>query len=220
MPTSRPDRAFAVFGGTFDPIHKAHLACAQYVLTHCAVREVQLMPCHLPAHRASPGVSAEHRAAMVQIAIQDMPGLQLQPLELNKHSPSYTVDSLRLLREQYPRGGLLFVMGMDSLAYFKQWHQWQSILQLAHLVVCQRPGSSATQGDCPALLEQFGTNSLQDLHLLDAGKIMLLDNPPQELSATRIRTLLEKNQPDNELNQLLPAEVLQYIKTQRLYSGI
>lgn len=220
MPTSRPDRAFAVFGGTFDPIHKAHLACAQYVLTHCAVREVQLMPCHLPAHRASPGVSAEHRAAMVQIAIQDMPGLQLQPLELNKHSPSYTVDSLRLLREQHPRGGLLFVMGMDSLAYFKQWHQWQSILQLAHLVVCQRPGSTAADGDCPALLEQFGTNSLQDLHLLDCGKIMLLDNPPLDLSATRIRTLLEKSQSAAELSQLLPAEVLQYIKTERLYCGI
>lgn len=220
MPTSRPDRAFAVFGGTFDPIHRAHVACAQYVLQHCAVREVQLMPCHLPPHRASPGVSAEHRAAMVQLAIQHIPGLSLQSLELNKHSPSYTVDSLRLLREQYPRGGLLFVMGMDSLAYFKQWHQWQSILQLAHLVVCQRPGSTAADGDCPQLLEQYGTSALQDLHLLDAGKIMLLNNPPVELSATRVRALLEKNQSGGELTQLIPAEVLQYIKTERLYSSV
>ncbi|MBY0419194.1 MAG: nicotinate-nucleotide adenylyltransferase, partial [Pararheinheimera sp.] len=149
-----------------------------------------------------------------------IPGVHLQPLELNKHSPSYTVDSLRLLREQYPRGGLLFVMGMDSLAYFKQWHQWQSILQLAHLVVCQRPGSTAEDGDCPSLLQQYGTSSMQDLHLLDAGKIMLLDNPPLNLSATRIRTLLEKNQPSAELSQLMPAEVLQYIKAERLYSGI
>ncbi|RVT45616.1 nicotinate-nucleotide adenylyltransferase [Rheinheimera sediminis] len=220
MPTSRPDRAFAVFGGTFDPIHKAHLACAQYVLQHCAVSEVQLMPCHLPAHRSSPGVSAEHRAAMVQLAIEHIAGLSLQPLELDKHSPSYTVDSLRLLRQQYPRGGLLFVMGMDSLAYFKQWHQWQSILQLAHLVVCQRPGSTAEDGDCPALLEQHGTSSMQDLHLLDAGKIMLLGNPPVDLSATRVRALLEKNQPSSELTQLIPAEVLHYIKTERLYSGV
>lgn len=220
MPTSRPDRAFAVFGGTFDPIHLAHVACAHYVLKHCAVREVQLMPCHLPAHRASPGVSAEHRAAMVQLAIEHIPGLSLQSLELNKHSPSYTVDSLRLLREQYPRGGLLFVMGMDSLAYFKQWHQWQSILQLAHLVVCQRPGTTAEDGDCPALLEQFGTTSLQDLHLLDSGKIMLLDNPPFDLSATRIRTLLEKKPQSSELSQLLSAEVLQYIKSERLYSDV
>lgn len=178
------------------------------------------MPCHLPAHRASPGVSAEHRAAMVQLAIEDVPSLSLQPLELNKHSPSYTVDSLRLLREQYPRGGLLFVMGMDSLSYFKQWHQWQSILQLAHLIVCQRPGSTAEDGDCPALLAQYGTTSLQDLHLLDSGKIMLLDNPPLELSATYVRALLEKNQQSSELNQLLSAKVLQYIKAERLYSGI
>ncbi|MCA1931445.1 nicotinate-nucleotide adenylyltransferase [Rheinheimera sp.] len=220
MPTSRPDRAFAVFGGTFDPIHQAHLACAQYVLTHCAVREVQLMPCHLPAHRASPGVSAQHRAAMVQLAIAPFQGLSLQPLELNKQSPSYTVDSLRLLRDQYPRGGLLFVMGMDSLAYFKQWHQWQSILQLAHLVVCQRPGSTADDGDCPSLLEQYGTTALQDLHLLDSGKIMLLNNPPLDLSATRIRTELEKNQQCAELKQLIPAEVLRYINSERLYSAI
>ncbi len=157
---------------------------------------------------------------MVQLAIQNMPGVHLQPLELNKHSPSYTVDSLRLLREQYPRGGLLFVMGMDSLAYFKQWHQWQSILQLAHLVVCQRPGSTAEDGDCTALLQQYGTSSLQDLHLLDAGKIMLLDNPAVDLSASRVRTLLEKSQSDPELSQLLPAEVLQYIKAERLYCGI
>src|SRR5690606_17209152 len=115
---------------------------------------------------------------------------------------------------------LLFVMGMDSLAYFKQWHQWQNILQLAHLVVCQRPGSSAEDGDCPALLQQYGTSSLQDLHLLDSGKIMLLDNPPLDLSATRIRTLLEKNQKSSELTQFIPAEVLQYIKTERLYSGM
>lgn len=220
MPTSRPERALALFGGTFDPIHKAHLACAQYVLTHCAVREVQLMPCHLPAHRASPGVSAQHRAAMVQLAIQQTPGLSLQTLELDKSSPSYTVDSLALMRGQYPQGGLLFVVGMDSLAYLTKWHQWQKILQLAHLAVCQRPGSSALDGDCPALLEQYGTSSLQDLHQLDCGKIMLLQNPPLELSATRVRSLLEKNSQSAELRQLLPAEVLQYIKTERLYGSV
>ena len=217
MSTSRPDRAIAVFGGTFDPIHKAHIACADFVLQHCAVSEVQLMPCHLPPHRASPGVSASDRAAMVQLAIQQHPGLCFQPLELNKHSPSYTVDSLRILREQYPRGGLIFVLGMDSLAYFKQWHQWQSILQLAHLVVCQRPGSSAQEGDCPELLEQYGTTALQDLHLLDSGKIMLLDNPPFDLSASQIRTVLENNTNASELQQLLPAEVLNYIRSTQLY---
>ncbi len=220
MPTSRPDRALAVFGGTFDPIHKAHLACAQYVLQHCDVREVQLMPCHLPAHRTSPGVSAEHRAAMVQLAIEHTPAIHLQRLELNKHSPSYTFDSLQLLRQQYPSGGLIFVMGMDSLAYFKQWHQWQGILRLAHLVVCQRPGSSAQDGDCPSLLHHYGTNVLQDLHQHDAGKIMLLNNPPVDLSASRIRALLKQNPQSGELNQLLPAEVLSYIKAERLYSGM
>lgn len=202
-----------IFGGTFDPIHQGHLACARYVLTHCQLESLRLMPCHLPPHRASPGVSSVERANMVELAIANEPQLQLEPLELNRDTPSYTVDSLAILKQQDPNRILAFIIGMDSLQYFKKWHNWQTILQLAHLIVCRRPGYSCDQGDAPSLLRDYG-GTLQQLHSQDAGVILLLDNPDFTQSATFVRQQLSTNP---EIQAMLPPKVLQYIRRQRLY---
>lgn len=202
-----------IFGGTFDPIHQGHLACARYVLQHCQLACVRLMPCHLPPHRATPGVSSAQRAAMVKLAIANEPNMQLEPLELNRQTPSYTVDSLRQLKQQLPAQPLAFIIGMDSLLYFKQWHQWQQILTLAHLIVCRRPGYSAEQGDAPALIQDYG-GSLSQLTTQDAGVILLLDNPDFAESATFVRQQLPLNA---EVQAMLAPAVLQYIRQQRLY---
>ncbi len=116
------------YGGTFDPIHHGHLQLALYVAAHCQLSCLQLLPCHLPPHRAHPGVSSAHRAAMVELAIAPYPQLQLNTLELSKNSPSYTVETLEQLRAQYPTDTLLFVIGMDSLNQFQHWHRYQDIL--------------------------------------------------------------------------------------------
>lgn len=202
-----------IFGGTFDPIHQGHLACARYVLAHCHLASLRLMPCHLPPHRASPGVSSSQRADMVQLAIAHEPNMQLERLELNRNAPSYTVDSLRELAAQLPQHKLAFVIGMDSLLYFKKWHQWQDILQLAHLIVCQRPGYSAADGDAPALLAEFG-GDLAKLQQQDAGVIVVLDNPDFPQSATFVRQELPSNP---AIQAMLPAPVLQYIQQHQLY---
>ncbi len=209
----------AILGGTFDPVHQAHIACALYVQQLLQPEQVQLMPCHLPAHRSSPGVSPQHRAAMVELAIAPYPGLTLQPLELNQHKPSYTADSLEQLRVLYPEHQLLFVMGSDSLTYFKSWKKWQSILELSHLVVCQRPGYSRTEGDCPALLQQFGTESKDRLSTKPSGVILWLDNAPLDLSATQVRHCLRTGQ-QQALHQWLDAKVLAYIRHHRLYQAL
>ena len=113
-----------ILGGTFDPVHNGHIACADYVQRECGLDTVRLMPCHLPPHRATPGVSAEQRAAMVQLAISAYPKLALERLELDKQSPSYTFDSLQLLHQREPDCRFYFVIGMDSLCYFRQWKNW------------------------------------------------------------------------------------------------
>ncbi|GHG73474.1 putative nicotinate-nucleotide adenylyltransferase [Alishewanella longhuensis] len=202
-----------IFGGTFDPIHKGHLACARYVLEHCQLNSVRLMPCHLPPHRATPGVSSAERAKMVQLAIAGEPKMQLESLELNRQAPSYTVDSLLTLKQQHPRQPLAFIIGMDSLQYFKKWHRWQDILQLAHLIVCRRPGYSAEQGDAPALLKEYSGN-LQQLTTQEAGVILLLNNPDFAESATFVRQQLPLN---TEIQAMLTPAVMQYIRQQRLY---
>tara|TARA_R110002126_G_scaffold97190_15_gene226779 strand:- start:7018 stop:7677 length:660 start_codon:yes stop_codon:yes gene_type:complete len=208
-------KVVAIFGGTFDPIHLGHLACARYVLEHCPVDEVQLMPCHLPPHRATPGVSAVQRAEMIKLAIAAEPAMQLQPLELQRDSPSYTADSLSLLRQAMPDSTLAFIVGMDSLSYFKQWYQWQHILKQCHLIVCQRPGYSSQDGDCPALLAQYGADQ-NTLRTLQHGRIIVLDNPPILASATAIRQALAQHQ--QNISELDPA-VLNYIQQQRLYQS-
>lgn len=174
------------YGGTFDPIHQGHLQSALYVQQACQLDSLDLLPCHLPPHRDSPSSSA-HRAQMVRLAIAPYPQLQLNLLELQRDTPSYTVDTLTELRRQYPADILCFVIGMDSLCYFTRWHRWPDILALCHLLVLQRPGYSAASGDAPGLLQQFGSQSVAALREFSNGKILLLQNPPVDVSATAIR---------------------------------
>ncbi|WP_372627534.1 nicotinate-nucleotide adenylyltransferase [Arsukibacterium sp.] len=210
-----PRPLIGIFGGTFDPVHLGHLACARYVLQHCALDQLQFMPCHVPPHRASPGVSAQQRATMVELAIADEPAMVLQPLELNRNSPSYTADSLALLKHSMPASTLAFVIGMDSLSYFTKWYQWQRILELSHLIVCQRPGYSHLDGDAPALLRDYAASPAA-LHQSSHGKIIELHNPDFSPSATAIRAALAQNQ-QNISELALP--VLNYIQQHRLYQS-
>ncbi|HEX5792646.1 MAG TPA: nicotinate-nucleotide adenylyltransferase [Rheinheimera sp.] len=205
-----------ILGGTFDPVHQGHIACADYVQRHCNLAQVRLMPCHIPAHRATPGVSAPQRAAMVQLAIRHYPKLQLETLELDKHSPSYSIDSLQLLTAREPDSRFYFIIGMDSLCSFRQWKDWQRILQHAHLLVCARPGYSATDGDAAFLLQQYGVQDLSTLQQRASGAILLLANPLNAISASQIRQQLQQGATD--IDALDPA-VLNYIRTQQLYQA-
>lgn len=207
------NKLVGILGGTFDPIHRGHLDCARYALNHCSLSALFFMPCHLPPHRATPGVSSRQRADMVSLAIADEADMQLEPLELFRNAPSYTVDSLQHLKQQTPNQKLAFIIGMDSLQYFKKWHQWQQILRLAHLIVCRRPGYSEHQGDAPALLADFGGN-VEQLTLKDAGVIVLLNNPYFVQSATQIRQQLTTA---SSVTHMLKPAVLQYIKQHKLY---
>lgn len=210
-----PGPLIGILGGTFDPVHQGHLACGRFVLEQCALDQLQLMPCHIPPHRTSPGVSARQRATMVELAIAAEPKMQLQPLELNRSSPSYTADSLALLKKKMPASTLAFVLGMDSLAYFKKWHNWQQILSLSHLIVCQRPGYSSQDGDAPALLAEFGA-AISVLHQRDSGSIVELNNPDFSPNATAIRAALAAKQ--QNISALAP-QVLNYIQQHRLYQS-
>ena len=205
-----------ILGGTFDPVHNGHIACADYVQRKCGLDTVRLMPCHLPPHRATPGVSAEQRAAMVQLAIAGYPKLALERLELDKQSPSYTVDSLQLLHQREPDSRFYFIIGMDSLCYFRQWKNWQRVLQLAHLLVCERPGYQATEGDAPFLLQHYGVADIAVLQQSAAGGILLLDNPLFAISATDIRRQLQQH---STAGSALDPAVLNYIQLQQLYQA-
>jgi nicotinate-nucleotide adenylyltransferase len=205
------------YGGTFDPIHQGHLQLALYVRQHCQLKELQLLPCHLPPHRAHPGVNSVHRAKMVELAISPYPQLKLNTLELSKNSPSYTVETLELLRQTYPNDTLCFVIGMDSLCAFQSWFRYQDILHLCHLLVCQRPGYQLNT-TAQTLLQSHGATDMTELSQQTSGKILLLDNPLFDISATQIRAgfanQTRQNTPDPSLQ--IP-QVLAYIHQHQLY---
>lgn len=197
------------YGGTFDPIHQGHLQSALYVQQACQLDSLALLPCHLPPHRASP-TSSMHRTEMVRLAIAPYPQLTLSLLELERETPSYTVDTLTQLKLQYPADTLCFVIGMDSLCYLTRWHRWQHILHLCHLLVLQRPGYLSSDGDAPELLRQYGAQSVAALRNQPAGQILLLQNPLMDVSATAIR------QGTAPVGQQI-AEVQTYIHQHQLY---
>jgi nicotinate-nucleotide adenylyltransferase len=203
-----------IFGGTFDPIHLGHVHCALQVLQQCPLEHIRLMPCHLPPHRASPGVSPQQRAAMVQLAITNHQDLKLETLELEQHRPSYTAISLQQLQQRYPQHKLAFIMGMDAFNQFTSWHRWQEILQCADVIVCQRPEHSQLSSASQALLTQHEITAAQRLQQPKTGQILLLDNPLQDISATTLRQQLAQSQtqPDG-----LDTAVWNYIQQHQLY---
>ncbi|MFK8051623.1 MAG: nicotinate-nucleotide adenylyltransferase [Woeseiaceae bacterium] len=180
-----------IFGGTFDPIHFGHLRSAFELLQGLDLSEVRFMPCGNPPHRAAPKAPAELRVAMVRSAIIEQPGFVLDEREVLREGLSYTVDTLRSLREDFPHHPMCLIVGMDAFLGLPKWYQWREILQLAHIVVAHRPGWTApTTGALGDLLRDRGTDLVSDLHKALAGAIFVREVTQLEISSTSIRALI------------------------------
>jgi len=137
-------QAVGVFGGSFDPIHSAHLMVAHEVAHRLVLDSVLFVPAQVsPLKQASDAMfTGEERARLVEIAVADNPCFALSTVDLDRQPPSFTVDTLALLAQALgPRTRLHFVMGLDSLATFHLWREPQTILELARLAIVTRPGS-------------------------------------------------------------------------------
>ena len=133
-------RRIGLLGGTFNPVHNGHLRSAVEVRERLALDELRLVPSARPPHRAAPEVTAEQRLAMVQLALAGSDELQVDARELQRSSPSWTVDTLASLRAELgPQAVVFFILGWDAFCGLPGWHRWQELLELAHLVVLQRP---------------------------------------------------------------------------------
>lgn len=198
-----------ILGGTFDPIHEGHLHVATQVLRHLPVTCVQMMPCATPVHRTVPLAAAVHRRAMIEVAIAGRDALELNPLELEREGPSYTVDSLRALHARDNRR-LCLILGSDAFNGFADWEAPDEILRLAHLVVCLRPGQSPD----PGLYAAQRVARPEALDETDAGAILMLDIEPNQCSSTAVRTALARG--EMPLECLCPG-VVDYIETHGLY---
>ena len=198
-----------IMGGTFNPIHKGHVALALAAIRQFRFDKIWFMPSGLPAHKANTElISAEHRIRMVQLAIQDIPEFEVSSFETDRKGFTYTADTLVALKELYPEDEFFFIIGGDSLMKFHHWVKPEVISKHATLLAAGRSGYSKEelQRQANFLREQFGT------------VISFLDLPEIPISSNEIRTCC-KQKKLSEVTQYLPQSVLQYIEEQKLYIG-
>lgn len=205
-----------ILGGTFDPVHHGHLRCAVEVRERFGLGEVRLIPCGEPPHREAPAAGAAHRLAMLEAAIGGEPGLCTDGREVQRDGPSFTVDTLASLREDFPDRTLCLILGMDAFVGLPAWHRWRDLFELAHLIVIGRPG--AVRDSAPAALrEEAGRRAgSAPAALRDGatGRIVFQEIPPLDIAASRIRRLIATGQ---SARYLLPDAVLDHIHAARLY---
>jgi len=201
-----------LFGGTFDPVHRAHISAARSVSKALQQAPVYLMPNAVPPHRPQPLADASQRLAMLKLAIAAYPQLHIDDRELRRDGPSYTIDTLLELRREHPARPLVLVLGADSLAALQHWHRWREYPPLCHLVVLPRPGAAEPD---ERVLGAFPKAEAGQLCTLPAGRRLMLPAPNLDVSSTAIRrALAEKGH-----CPALDADVLAHIHQHGLYTG-
>jgi len=204
-----------LFGGTFDPIHYGHLRPALEVKQTLGLEQVRFIPLAVAVHRDQPSVGAYQRLVMVRAAVSDQPGFMVDDREISRSGRSYTLDTLTELHLEQPDATWCLCVGGDAFNEFLTWHRPLEILELAHLVVLQRPGAGLP--DNPALSSLSRERSCKEyseLRNTRAGHILFLPVTQLDISATAIRTQIAAGLSPRFL---LPEAVLQIIQRERLY---
>lgn len=204
-----------LYGGTFDPIHIGHLRSVLEVTEMLALDQMRLLPNAVPPHRPQPQVSASHRLAMIECALQGVPRLIADDRELCRNAPSYTIDTLESVRSELPATAQLFLlMGWDAFCSLPSWRRWRALFEHCHILVSQRPELDIELPDELAELP-FVRQPVAPLQLSgQAGQVAFIRQTPLAISATQIRQLLKEGR---SARFLLPDAVLRYIETHDLY---
>lgn len=208
--------ALGLFGGTFDPIHAAHLRMAQAFAAELQLAEVRLIPAGQPYHRQhGTHASPAQRLAMVRLAIAGQPGLTVDEREIHRDKPAYTIDTLQEIRAEVgPERPLWWLIGGDSLATLHTWRRWEALFELANIAVALRPGFDASSLP-PPVRQQWQARQVTDFsNAAPSGTMRPLALPPLDVSATAIRQRLHSGA---DVTDLLSAAVLGYIRQHQLY---
>ena len=210
------NKPIGILGGTFDPIHHGHLRLALECLELADLAEVRLIPLHTPPHRQGVNAKAEQRLEMLRLATRDISKLIVDDCELKRGGTSYTVDTLKLLREQFGTTPICLIMGMDAFQTLNTWHEWKKILDYAHILVADRPteDSHIEHLDIASVYYDAATNDPDELRQATAGRILRVNIPMLNISATQIRKMIRQGR---DPHFLLPHTVIQFILENKLY---
>jgi nicotinate-nucleotide adenylyltransferase len=184
-------RPLAILGGTFDPVHNAHLRVA-WEAAEFLDADVHLMPARIPPHRAPPLADARQRVALLRAALSGQDRLALDVRELDREGPSYSVDTLLDVRAEIGNDRpLVLLVGTDAFAGLPSWHRWRELFDLAHIGVLTRPGH---EGALPTELRTKVASrrcpNAAALRESAFGRVLPIPVTPLEISASEIRALL------------------------------
>lgn len=210
-------RPIGVLGGTFDPIHVGHLRSALELLETLDLAELRFVPAKQPPHRPLPRLDGASRARLISSAIRNQPGFVLDTRELSRPGPSYTVDTLAAMRAEAGDQPLCLILGTDAFLGLPKWHRWEKLLELAHIIVMGRPGTSGSlPGELGAVMADQLTRDGRELCERPAGCVYCWDGTPLAISATQIRSLIASGR---SARYLVPDEVWNIILTEEMYKS-
>ncbi|MGB9082249.1 MAG: nicotinate-nucleotide adenylyltransferase [Desulfuromonadaceae bacterium] len=208
-----------LLGGSFNPVHNAHLRIAEEAQRACGLDKVIFIPAADPPHKpVAGGVSFAARSTMVGIAIAGRASFEMSTIEAERGGKSYSIDTIRAFRERFPDDDLFFIIGGDSFLEIGTWHRYDEIFRSCNLIVVERPGCSIAD-PLAALPEAVrGEFTIQSetgrLSHRSGTALFFITGSPLELSSTEIRRLAAGGA---DLARYVPHDVAAYISHQRIY---
>ena len=210
----------AIFGGTFDPVHRGHLGALQSICEHLSPVEVYWVLSARPPHKQSTSASIEQRYKMLQIALQDEPQHIADRTEIDRQARSYTYDTVLAFQRRFADRNLVLIIGADSLQQLHAWYRYEDLVDQVNIIALNRPGYNV---QVPEYLGSRLVDSIAELRAHAAGKLLCYPHTEFDVSSTRLRSILRlplddrSNEEEQYLRDNIKPEVLDYIFNQKLY---
>lgn len=197
-----------IFGGSFNPIHTGHLLLAEYIREEFNLRKIIFIPAGNPPHKSANGMlPAKQRYEMVKLAIGKNPFFDVSDIEIKREGKSYTSDTLKDLKREYPDEELYFICGSDSIIQFPTWHEFVTIFELANIIVAGRAN----------IAEDVLDNTISEFGEKYKARIFCSGAPHIEISSSEIRNRIRKGL---SVRYMVPEAVAEYIEKNSLYQGV
>lgn len=193
-----------IYGGSFDPVHNGHINAAETYMEVLGLDKIIIVPAYCPPHKKGLALTpSEHRLNMCRLAFESLPGFEVSDIEIQRADEGYMADTVAQLRELYPEDELILLMGEDMLLTFRQWHDWQKIIDIAAIAAAARnwDSTSAMEAEAAAL-RSYGA------------EVRIVPIDVKEISSTMVREAVRRA---DDISSMVPENVAEYIWSHYLY---
>ena len=193
-----------IYGGSFDPVHNGHINAAETYMEELGLDKIIIVPAYCPPHKKGLALTpSEHRFNMCRLAFESLPGFEVSDIEIQRADEGYMADTVAQLRELYPEDELILLMGEDMLLTFRQWHDWQKIIDIVAIAAAARnwDSTSAMEAEAAAL-RSYGA------------EVRIVPIDVKEISSTMVREAVRRA---DDISSMVPENVAEYIWSHYLY---